>query len=68
VRHLFSMNTSRSSLRYFSTPGLSGDLRSFVTFAHTILPFRISVLTVPSMANGGFMRENLAHNEKNDNV
>jgi hypothetical protein len=45
VRHLFSTCTSHSSLRCCSTPGLSGDLRLFVTFAHTVFPFRISMLT-----------------------
>ena len=68
VRQLFSMYTSHSSLGFFSTLGLSDDLQLFATFANIAFPFRISVLTVASMTDGGFMRENLAHNEKNDNV
>ena len=67
VSHLCSTHSSRFSLRYFSTPGLSGDIRLFVSFAHGIYPLPISVI-MPSVENGGFMRESLAHNEKNDNV
>jgi len=61
VSHLFSvdMHNSHSSLPYFSTPGLSGDLKT----VHYDCPwhmsrYNISVI-VPSVENGRFMREDL---------
>jgi hypothetical protein len=44
VRQLLSMHTSRSSLRYFSTPGLSGDPRFFVTLTILYSSFKYQCL------------------------